>query len=428
MQFHLLDPREQLVNIMNRIYDTGMTTLSGGNLSIKDDNGDIWITPAAVDKGNLTPQDIICMRVDGTVVGPHKPSSEYPFHRAIYAQRPDLRAIVHAHPPALVAFSITRQVPDTHIIPQAQRVCGRVGYAPYALPGSQQLGDNIAATFAEGYNVVLLENHGIATGGTNLLEAFQRLETLDFCARTLLKARGMGPVSVLSDEQLAPFDRVHNLLPEFVPDHHSSHERALRKLLVDIVHRAYDRQLMISTEGVVSARVADDEFLITPTGMDRRGLDIGDVVLIRAGQREKGKMPSRSLRLHRAIYQRHPDIHSVMTAQSPYATAFAISSAAFDTKTIPESYIMLRDIPVIPYGTQYVEPERIASVVSERAPVVLIQNDCILTVGRDILQSFDRLEVAEFSARALIETGSIGRLIPIGDSEIADLKAAYALP
>ena len=428
MQFHLLDPREQLVNIMNRIYDTGMTTLSGGNLSIKDDNGDIWITPAAVDKGNLTPQDIICVRADGTVYGPHKPSSEYPFHNAIYAQRPDLKAIVHAHPPVLVAFSITRQVPDTHIIPQAQRVCGRVGYAPYALPGSQQLGENIAATFADGYNVVLLENHGIATGGTNLLEAFQRLETLDFCARTLLKARGMGPVNALSDEQLEPFDQVHNLLPEFVPDSHSSHERELRKLLVDIVHRAYDRQLMISTEGVVSARVADDAFLITPTGMDRRGLDIGDIVLIRNGQREKGKIPSRSLRLHRAIYQRHPDINSVMTAQSPYATAFAISSAAFDTKTIPESYIMLRDIPVIPYGTQYVEPERIASVISERAPVVLIQNDCILTVGKDILQSFDRLEVAEFSAHALIETGSIGRLIPIGDSEIADLKAAYALP
>ncbi len=428
MQFHLLDPREQLVNIMNRIYNTGMTTLSGGNLSIKDDNGDLWITPAAVDKGNLTPQDIIRMCADGRVVGPHKPSSEHPFHHAIYAQRPDLKAIVHAHPPALVSFSIARQVPNTHIIPQAQRICGRVGYAPYALPGSQQLGANIAATFAEGYNVVLLENHGIATGGTNLLEAFQRLETLDFCARTLLKAKGMGPVSVLTDEQLAPFDQAFNLLPEFVPESHSSHERSLRKLLVEIVHRAYDRQLMISTEGVVSARVDEDSFLITPTGLDRRGLDIEDIVLIRSGQREQGKIPSRSIRLHRAIYQRHPHIHSVMTAQSPHATAFAISAMPFDTKTIPESYIMLRDIPVIPYGTQYLEPERIASVVSERVPVVLIQNDCILTVGSTIMQSFDRLEVAEFSARSLIETGAIGHLIPIGDNEIRALEAAFALP
>ena len=133
MRFHLYHPRDQLVAIMNRIYHTGMTTLSGGNLSIREDNGDIWITPAGVDKGKLTPGDIMCVRAGGAVEGPHRPSSEYPFHRAIYALRPDLRAIVHAHSPALVTFSIARQVPQTNIIPQAQRVCGPVGYAPEAL-------------------------------------------------------------------------------------------------------------------------------------------------------------------------------------------------------------------------------------------------------------------------------------------------------
>ena len=130
MNFELLHPRDQLVAIMDRIYHNGMTTLSGGNLSIKDDNGDIWITPAGVDKGKLTPKDMIRMHADGTVEGPHKPSSEYPFHRAIYKLRPDINAIVHAHPPALVSFSIVRAVPDTRIIPQANRVCGPVGYAP----------------------------------------------------------------------------------------------------------------------------------------------------------------------------------------------------------------------------------------------------------------------------------------------------------
>ncbi|MFC2031050.1 class II aldolase/adducin family protein, partial [Chloroflexota bacterium] len=100
MRFQLLHPREQLVAIMNRIYGNGMTTLSGGNLSIKEENGDIWITPAGVDKGKLTPADINRVRSDGQVDGPHRPSSEYPFHRAIYAKRSDLRAIVHAHPPA----------------------------------------------------------------------------------------------------------------------------------------------------------------------------------------------------------------------------------------------------------------------------------------------------------------------------------------
>jgi len=427
MKYHLMHPRDQLVNIMNRIYNGGMTTLSGGNLSIKDENGDIWITPAAVDKGKLRPQDIMCVHEDGQMEGPHRPSSEYPFHVTIYEHRPDLRAIVHAHPPALVSFSIAREVPDTSIIPQAQRVCGPVGYAPYALTGSQQLGDHIAATFGQGFDVVLLENHGIVTGGGNLLEAFQRLETLDFCARTLMQATGLGEVNTLTNEQLAPFDRRDHFLPEFTPAGHSSHERELRQQLVDVIHRAYDRQLMISTEGVASARVGPDTFLITPTGLDRRNLDIEDLVLVQNGRREVGKLPSRSVRLHQEVYQRRPEINCLILAQSPSAMAFAISSGHFDTRTIPESYILLRSIPRIRHGAQYSDPEEIAAALSLQAPVLIIENDSILVAGQHILRAFDRLEVAEFSARSLIDTATIGPMAPISGDDIAALERAFNL-
>ncbi|MFN2171964.1 MAG: class II aldolase/adducin family protein [Candidatus Promineifilaceae bacterium] len=427
MNFQLLHPRDQLIAIMNRIYHNGMTTLSGGNLSIKDDNGDIWITPSGIDKGKLTPKDIMRVKADGTLEGPHKPSSELPFHRAIYRLRPDLEAIVHAHPPALVSFSIVREVPDTRIIPQANRVCGPVGYAPYALPGSEMLGEHIAATFAEGYNIVILENHGIAAAGTTLLEAFHRLETLDFCARTLIHARALGEVNMLSEAALNLFDHRKNELPEFVATSHSSRERELRQQIVDITARACDRHLMISTEGVVSARLDEDSFLITPTGHDRRTLAIEDIVLVRNGVREAGKNPSRSVRLHEAIYTRHPDIHSIMTAQSPNATAYAITTAVFDSRTIPESFILLRDIPLVPFKTLYTQAESIAEMVSLSSPVLLIQNDCVLTVGTDILNAFDRLEVAEFSARSLIDSVYLGDLVPIGAGEIQDLEKAFNL-
>lgn len=427
MQFHLLHPRDQLVIIMQRIYDNGMTTLSGGNLSIKDENGDLWITPAGVDKGKLTPKDIICVHADGTTAGPHRPSSEYPFHRAIYAQRPDLRAIVHAHPPALVSFSIARQLPDTNIIPQAELICGGVGYAPYALPGSEQLGANIAATFAEGCNAVLLENHGIATAGADLLTAFQRLETLDFCARTLLKARVLGEYHTLDRAQIALARQQPPQLPTFVPDGHSSRERELRGQIIDMVGRACERYLMISTEGVVSARLDETSFLITPTGLDRRSWAIEDVVLIRNGAGEVGKHPSRSVLLHAEIYRRHPHVNAIMTAQSPHATAYAISKTRFDSKTIPESYILLRELPTVPYGAQYEAPAAVAAAISGKTPVLLIQNDCILTTGRTLLEAFDRLEVAEFSAKALIDTAAIGHLVPIGATEIHDLEVAFAL-
>ena len=427
MNFQLLHPRDQLVAIMNRIYHNGMTTLSGGNLSIKDSNGDIWITPSGIDKGTLTPKDIMCVQADGTISGPHKPSIEYPFHRKIYELRPDFQAIVHAHPPALVSFSIVRKVPDTHIIPQANRICGPVGYAPYALPGSEKLGANIATTFAEGYNIIILENHGMAAGGVTLLDAFHRLETLDFCARTLIRARSLGKVNTLSAPALNLFDHRHNLLPEFVPTTHSSRERELRQQIVEIAARAYDRQLMISTEGVVSARLDADSFLITPTGADRRTIAIEDVVLVRNGVREAGKLPSRSVKLHAAIYAAHPDINCVMTAQCPNVTAYAITDGQFDSRTIPESFILLRDIPLIPFKTLYTQPQQIAETVSLSSPVLIIQNDSVLTAGTDILNAFDRLEVAEFSAKSLIDSAEIGALVPIGAEEIRDLEKAFSL-
>ncbi|MCA9147486.1 MAG: class II aldolase/adducin family protein, partial [Planctomycetales bacterium] len=116
----LTHPRDEIMQTMERIYRSRMTTTSGGNLSIREPSGDIWITPARVDKGSLTRQDIVCVHGDSNAArandrasAPHPPSSEFPFHKAIYAARPDVQAIVHAHPVALVAFSICGQTPQT---------------------------------------------------------------------------------------------------------------------------------------------------------------------------------------------------------------------------------------------------------------------------------------------------------------------------
>lgn len=123
MNIEYIHPADQLVMFMQRIYDKGLTTMSGGNLSIMDNDGNLWITPAGVDKGTLTRRDIICVHPDGTVEGPHRPSSELPFHQSVYRMRPDLKAVLHAHPPALVALSIVRKAPDLDLLPTVRRIC-----------------------------------------------------------------------------------------------------------------------------------------------------------------------------------------------------------------------------------------------------------------------------------------------------------------
>lgn len=422
MDFALMPPRDQIVLIMQRIYRYGMTTTSGGNLSIQDADGSIWITPASVDKGRLRREDIVRVRPDGAVEGIHRASSEYPFHRSIYDRRPDVKAILHAHPPALVAFSIVRKTPDTRIIPQARHVCGEVGYAHYALPGSAALGQVIADAFAEGHDTVLLENHGIVTAGLDLFQAFQRFETLDFCARLIINARMLGTPKVLTQEQLSLFDRKRNALETFEATEHTSAEKELRQVLCCLLHRAYDQTLVTSTEGTFSARLDERCFLITPYNRDRKYIEPQDLVLIRDGRSEGGKVPSRSVVLHDQIYQEHPDLNAIIIAHPPHAMAFGVVEGRFDSRTIPESYVVLRDVPAVPYGTQFMDTGRLSSLISKTTPVVMVENDCFIATGGSLAQAFDRLEVAEFSARALIDARPLGPVVLINAAQTKALE------
>lgn len=420
-----LHPRDELMGTMERIYRYRMTTTSGGNLSIREQDGSVWITPARVDKGRLQREDIVRVLPDGTLEGRHKPSSELPFHLAIYKARPDLRAIVHAHPVALVAFSICREVPDTRLLHQARNVCGEVGLAPYALPGSAALGRRIAETFGEGYRCVVLENHGVVVGGENLQAAFQCFETLEFTAKTILKARQLGRVHYLKEKDVELPRATAQTLPFFVRDPADSRERELRHQMRDFVRRGYEQRLLISTEGSFSARLDDDAFLITPYQVDRRTLDIDDLVLVRGGASEEGKVPSRASRNHRAIYQRHPGINAIVNAYTVNATAFSASPVKLDARTIPESYIFLREVARIPYGIQFTDPSGLAKCVSPEQPVALLENDGVLVCGTSVLDAFDRLEVLESTAEAVINALRLGPIMTMSDNVIRDLNKAF---
>jgi L-fuculose-phosphate aldolase len=428
MNFELLHPADQIIMIMERIYGYGMTTTSGGNLSILDENGDIWITPGGIDKGSLTRKDIIRVKPDGTVIGNHKPSSEFPFHASVYKRRPDIKAVLHAHPPALVAFSIVRKIPDTCLIPSVYPVCGEIGMAEYGLPGSLELGEKIAEVFETGVNTVLLENHGIVVGGDNLFQAFMAFETLDFSARLEIEAKRIGKPISLSQEQVElSKNKQPVVMDDFAPPSYNSVERDARREMCGLIHRAYDQRLFTSTQGTFSQRLSSNSFLITPYGVDRKYMDVSDIVRIENGLKEAGKTPSRSALLHQYIYEKHPHVNSIIIAHAPNIMAFAVTDAKFDSRTIPESYILLRDTPKYPFGSPFMEPEKLADAFTPDVPVVLVSNDCVIATGSSLINAFDRLEVAEYSAKAVISSVNIGDIIIIDDEKIADLKKAFNL-
>ena len=423
----LIHPRDEIMQTMSRIYGYRMTTTSGGNLSIREETGDIWISPARVDKGNLTRNDIVCVKPDFTVEGPHRPSSEFPFHKAIYQCRPDIKAIVHAHPVALVAFSICQSVPNTKLFHQTHSVSGKVGFAPYACPGSEQLGKSIASTFVVGCDSVILENHGVVVGGRSLGEAFQRFEAFEFAGKTLIKAQQLGDVRYLDDDQLRQAANRHVAVPSFTPPTATARERELRRELCLFLRRGCRQRLLISTEGSFSARLDENSFLITPTQQDRERLRAEDLVLVADNQREAGKKASRAVTAHQAIYRKHPDIKAIVFAHPVNATAFSVTEVKFDTRTIPESYVFLMDVARVPYGVQYQNDGGIADYVSSSSPAAILENDGVLVTGSSILDTFDRLEVLESTAEAVINAGVIGEVSAMPDDVIQELRNEFNL-
>ncbi|TWT98348.1 class II aldolase/adducin family protein [Stieleria varia] len=423
----LIHPRDEIMQTMDRIYRYRMTTTSGGNLSIRDENGDVWISPARVDKGNLTRADVVRVLSDGSIDGLHRPSSEFPFHRAIYEARPDIRAIVHAHPVALVAFSICRETPNTKLFHQAHSVCGNLGFAPYACPGSEQLGANIAATFAQGADSVILENHGVVVGGDSLAHAFQRFEAFEFAGKTLVKAGQLGDVRYLTDSQLNQAAQRSVDFESFDPPVATATERELRRQLCLFIRRGCRQRLLISTEGSFSARVDRESFLITPTRCDRELLDVEDLVLVDGEKREAGKLASRAANAHQAIYQRHPNVHAIVFAHPVNATAFSVTDSNFDVRTIPESYVFLRDVKRVPYGVQYRSDGKIADYLSVESPAAMLENDGVIVTGSNVLDVFDRLEVLESTAEAVINAKAIGNVVAMDDNVIEELRSAFNL-
>ncbi len=422
MSFSYIHPRNILVQTLQRLYDYGMTTTSGGNLSIKDDDGNIWITPSGIDKGSLRPEDIVKVTPSGEIFGKHRPSCELPFHRSVYGLREDVRAVLHAHSPALVAFSLTGRMPDPTLIPGAAKVCGKVAFAAYEVPGSEKLGKIIADEFAKGADSVIMENHGAVMCGSTIAEAFARFESLDYVARIQINSTSLGAEKPLTGKLPKPS------YPEFIPNVISAEECELRDELANFRARSYKQRLLFSGSAFLAGRLGEDDFLITPANFEPMYLDSLGMVRMHKGMREAGKTPSSATAICRNIFNKCPWVNSVIMTRPPYLMAFAVTGTPIDSRTIPESYIMMRDVPILSAEQYFSDPNAVVELLSPATPVILIENCGILTTGKTMLEAFDRLEVSEFTAKCIIMAGKLGKLNPINQEQVNEIIKDFKLP
>jgi L-fuculose-phosphate aldolase len=194
--------KEQMCDIGRRIWLKGFCAGNEGNHSYRLSENRVLCTPTGISKGNLKPEDICTVDMEGVqVAGKRKRTSEILMHLAIYKARPDVKAVVHSHPPHATAFAIANVELPTCIHPEAEVFLGAVKTAKYVTPGDLRLGESLLP-YVKDSNTILLQNHGSVTYDKDLEGAYYKLEIVDAYARILILAKQIGNIRPLDSAEM----------------------------------------------------------------------------------------------------------------------------------------------------------------------------------------------------------------------------------
>lgn len=189
----------------------GLIAASDGNVSCRTGEDSILITPSGAPKGELSAGDLVKTCMKGNILeGAGRPSSEIRMHLFVYRHRPDVTAIVHAHPPLVTAFTLAGFPFNSKILPEVWLTIGRVPVASYATPSTEEVPESIAP-HVEKSNAILLQRHGALTFGSSAMQAFMRMDKLEHAAKTLLYAsilEGRKAPAALTDGQILKLDAI----------------------------------------------------------------------------------------------------------------------------------------------------------------------------------------------------------------------------
>jgi L-fuculose-phosphate aldolase len=195
--------RQEIVTVCRRLYERGLIAGPDGNISVRVGSNRILVTPSGMSKVDVQPDDLVEVTLQGErVAGYRAPSSEVYLHVRIYSRRPDVQAVVHAHPPVATGFAVAGEGFEANVLPELTVQLGRVPVVPYATPGTMALPDGVEP-YLGAHDAFLMANHGAVTIGPSLLVAHQRMESLEHAARIILTARLLGKVNVLNPAQVA---------------------------------------------------------------------------------------------------------------------------------------------------------------------------------------------------------------------------------
>ncbi len=194
--------KESLLKTCRRLAEHGFVAATDGNVSARLPDGTILVTPSGRNKADLEIEELIIVGMDGRIVsGIGRPSTEFAMHSFIYGAKPDVRAVVHAHPPFATAFAAARIPLDSLVFPEVIAALGIIPLAEYATPSTSEVVSSIAP-LAKDYDAIMLANHGVVTCGGSLDDAYNKMEKVEHTARIAYIVRQLGGAKELTREEI----------------------------------------------------------------------------------------------------------------------------------------------------------------------------------------------------------------------------------
>ena len=200
--------RADIVEVGRRLYARGYTASNDGNISLRLDASRLLMTPTSVCKGFMTPEMMCITDLDGKkIAGDRNPSSEMQMHLEVYRQRPDVQAVVHAHPPIATGFAVAGIPLDRAVLAEVVTTLGSVPIAEYATPSTKELPEAVRK-YVKAHDGMLLANHGALTLGADVFAAYYKMETIEHFAKISLVARMLGGERLLSRDEVTRLEKL----------------------------------------------------------------------------------------------------------------------------------------------------------------------------------------------------------------------------
>ncbi len=196
--------KEQICDVCHKMWQLGWVAANDGNVSVRVEDNVVITTPTGISKSFITPEKLVTIDMDGNILEAndgYRPSSEVKMHLCCYREREDVKSVIHAHPPTATGFAVAHVHMDKYIMIENVIMIGSVPITPYGTPSTQEVPDAIRPYLQE-HDVLLLENHGAITVGSDVITAYYRMESLELGAKIQLTAHLLGGEKEISRENI----------------------------------------------------------------------------------------------------------------------------------------------------------------------------------------------------------------------------------